>query len=304
MATRSTRTRTIQRLPLLAGIVALTAIALTGCATGIDDVANPRAGLDSASAADLVSVATVTPAVGELAGSTEVTIEGEGFEQGGAVTSVAFGTEQATSVTVVDDDTLTVVAPAAFNFAVGAVPITVELDDGSQLTVDDAYTYEVQTPVDAQMQYAFTYWQDYNFAEWGEFPDNDCGNFVNQSMIARGWEQNADWYSDYATTGDYSYSWIRGNQMNDYYASRPDTTRYELTDRAQLKIGDVVMLDWDPQNDNGVDHTQMISKITTNADGSISIAMVGHTLDSTYRDLDTAITVEKPGGTAHFYSIA
>ncbi len=296
---------------LFAGIVAIAALTLSGCAadasSSAGDVPASRevpAG-DSASAADIVSVSAVSPASGALAGGTAVTIAGAGFEGASSVASVTFGTEAVASFEVVDDATITAVTPASFNFVVGAVPVTVTLADGSQqASAANAYAYEILTPVDSQMSYAFAHWQDYNLEEWGEFPDNDCGNFVNQTMLQRGWEQNADWYSDYATTGDYSFSWIRGNPMDEYYNSRDDTTRYEFTDRSQLKIGDVVMLDWDPQNDNGVDHTQMISKVTHNADGTISIAMVGHTLDSTYRDLDTAVTVEKPGGTAHFYSIA
>ncbi|MFG6402654.1 MULTISPECIES: hypothetical protein [unclassified Microbacterium] len=47
------------------------------------------------------------------------------------------------------------------------------------------------------------------------------------------------------------------------------------------------MVDWDPQNNNGVDHTMIVSNV-----------------DAQYRDLDTAITVENPGGTAHVWSIA
>lgn len=295
---------------LFAGIVAVAALALSGCAAGSStsaDAGAPRdvPSGDSAAAAEIVSVGVVSPASGALSGGTAVTIAGAGFDSESPVSTVTFGTEPATSFEVVDDATIAAVTPASVNFVVGTVPVTVALADGSQQTsAANAYGYEILTPVDSQMSYAFTYWDDYNLDEWGEFPDNDCGNFVNQSMLARGWTQNADWYSDYATTGDYSYSWIRGNPMDEYYASRDDTTRYEFTDRSQLAIGDVVMIDWDPQNDNGVDHTQMISKITHNPDGSISIAMVGHTLDSTYRDLDTAVTVEKPGGTAHFYSIA
>ena len=300
MPLRSSRSTT-----LFAGMAAVAGLTLTGCATGASTgSAGSAAEVDSAAAATQVSVAAVEPSVGALAGGTTVTISGEGFEGETAVTSVAFGSEPAQAFSVESDGTITAVTPASLDFVQGAVDVSIVLEDGTQDDAGAAYTYEVQTPVDAQMAYAFKHWQDYNLAEWGVFEDNDCGNFVNQAMLARGWEQNADWYSDYATTGDYSFSWIRGNPMDDYYASRPDTTRYEFTDRSQLKIGDVVMLDWDPQNDNGVDHTQIISKVTTNADGSISIAMVGHTLDSTYRDLDNAVTVEKPGGTAHFYSIA
>jgi hypothetical protein len=294
------------RIPSLFAGLAVAALALTGCAAGAAGSPGSASRSEVLALSENGGVASVTPATGALSGDTEVTIEV--VRQGGdsEVTSVAFGTEPAASFSTDggDDGTITAVTPPALDFAVGAVPVTVTLDDGTELGADAAFAYEVQTPVDAQMQYAFTHWNDYNLDEWGEFPDNDCGNFVNQSMLQRGWTQSPEWYSDYVATGDYSYSWIRGNEMDAYYASRPDTTRYEFADRGALKIGDVVMFDWDPQNDNGVDHTMMISKVTENADGTISIGMVGHTLDAPYRDLDNAVTVEKPGGTAHFWSIA
>ncbi|MDO9397180.1 MAG: amidase domain-containing protein [Herbiconiux sp.] len=296
------RTRTA---PLFAGIVAVAALALTGCAGGASGAASIGSAENKAAADQVVSVESFAPTNGALSGGTTVTVEGSGFaDDENAVASVSFGDTPAASYEVEGDGSLTAVTDASYNFAAQAVPVTVTLADGSTVSTTQGFSYEVQTPVDAQMAYAFAHWQDYNLAEWGEFPDNDCGNFVNQAMLQRGWEQNADWYSDYATTGDYSYSWIRGNQMDAYYASRPDTTRYDFDDRSQLKIGDVVMFDWDPQNDNGVDHTMIISKVSVGTDGGIDIAMVGHTLDATYRDLDNAVTVEKPGGTAHFWSIA
>ncbi|MFB2598739.1 amidase domain-containing protein [Herbiconiux sp. P17] len=283
---------------------ALLLATLAGC-TGADSDSGSDAAAslsqDSAEAEESVSVAALEPATGSLGGGTEVTISGDGFAE---VASVSFGDTPAPSFAVVDESSLTAVSPTSVDFAVTAVPITVALDDGTEVTSDATFGYEIQTPVDSQMNYAFTYWKDYNLAEWGQFPDNDCGNFVNQAMLARGWTQSADWFSEYATTGDYSLSWIRGNEMDAYYDSRPDTTRLELTQRDQLKIGDVVMFDWDPQNDNGVDHTMMVSQVVPNLDGSIAVKLVGHTLDAQYRDLDTAITIEKPGGTAHFWSIA
>ncbi|SDY67778.1 amidase domain-containing protein [Herbiconiux ginsengi] len=284
--------------------VTLLAATLAGCTgAGSSGAADAAVSLsrDSAEAGERVSVAALEPATGSLGGGTEVAVSGAGFTD---VVSVAFGDSPATSFAVVDDTGLTAVSPASVDYAVTAVPVIVTLDDGSQVTSDVAFGYEIQTPVDSQMNYAFTYWKDYNMAEWGQFPDNDCGNFVNQSMLARGWTQSDDWFSEYTTTGDYSLSWIRGNEMDAYYASRPDTTRLELTQRDQVKVGDVVMFDWDPQNDNGVDHTMMVSQVVPNLDGSVAIKLVGHTVDAQYRDLDTAITVENPGGTAHFWSIA
>ncbi|MFB2554212.1 amidase domain-containing protein [Herbiconiux liangxiaofengii] len=302
MPPRSTRPFT-----LLIGALAVCTLALTGCvASGStsESAVSADGAAQAAAATERVSVEAVSPATGSLTGGAEVTVTGAGFDGDSVVTAVQFGTEAAPSFAVVDDGSLTAVTPASVDYAVASVPVTVTLDDGSVVTLENGFGYEIQTPVDSQMNYAFTYWKDYNLAEWGQFPDNDCGNFVNQAMLARGWTQSDDWFSEYATTGDYSYSWIRGNEMDAYYASRPDTTRLELTQRDQVKVGDVAMFDWDPQNDNGVDHTMIVSKVTKNLDGTTSIKLVGHTVDAQYRDLDTAITVENPGGTAHFWSIA
>ncbi|WP_382309279.1 amidase domain-containing protein [Herbiconiux sp. UC225_62] len=286
---------------LATAVLAATLAGCTGAPSGGGPDAAASLAQDAAGADERVSVASLEPATGSLGGGTEVTVSGAGFTD---VASVSFGDSPATSFTAVDESSLTAVTPPSVDFAVASVPVTVTLDDGSEVTADAAFAYEIQTPVDSQMNYAFTYWKDYNMEEWGQFPDNDCGNFVNQSMLARGWTQSDDWFSEYTTTGDYSLSWIRGNEMDAYYASRPDTTRLELTQRDQVKVGDVVMFDWDPQNDNGVDHTMMVSQVVPNLDGSVAIKLVGHTVDAQYRDLDTAITVENPGGTAHFWSIA
>ncbi len=72
-------------------------------------------------------------------------------------------------------------------------------------------------------------------------------------------------------------------------------------ERSQVKVGDLVVFDW---NDNDfLDHIQVVSAVTT-VDGVTSIKMVGHNLDTNYRDLDETITVDHPGATGHFWSIA
>jgi hypothetical protein len=278
-------------------------VALAGCTAGGSGAGSSPspAGEQAAAADEMVTVTGLSPSTGSLSGGDTVTVTGKGFDK---AASVSFGSVPATSFAVVSDTQLTAVAPTSTDYAVASVPLTVTESDGSTTTSKQSYAYAVVTPVDSEMNYAFTYWQNYNTAQWGVFSDNDCGNFVNQALVARGWVQNPDWYSDYATTGDYSLSWIRGNEMDAYMASRPDTT--ELTDaqRNLVKVGDVAMFDWDPQNDNGVDHTMIVSKVIDNPDGTISIKLVGHTVDAQYRDLDTAITVDNPGGTVHFWSIS
>ncbi|UFS58583.1 amidase domain-containing protein [Subtercola endophyticus] len=274
-------------------------MALAGCAA-----------LSAQGETKALSTPTMTPtpqvtaasvAVGSLCGGTTVSLTGQVLTD---VVSVAVGANPATSVTVVDDNTVSFVTPAAVDYQPANAAITLTKADGSVVDSTKQFSYEAVTPVDKQLQYAFTYWQNYNLADWGIFSDNDCGNFVNQTLVARGWAQNDDWYSDYVSDGDYSLSWIRGTEMDDYLASRSDTTRLELADRAALTVGDVVMFDWDPQNDNGPDHTMVVSRLDTNVDGTIAVKLVGHTVDAQFRDLDTAITVDNPGGTAHFYHLA
>jgi hypothetical protein len=274
---------------------------LAGCAALSASGQESRAGTPTPTLSPGPVVTAASIAIGSLCGGTAVRMTGSAL---GAVVGVAVGANPAASVTVIDDNTVSFVTPAAVDYQPANAPITLTQADGTIIDPAKQFSYEAVTPVDKQLQYAFTYWQNYNLADWGIFSDNDCGNFVNQTLVARGWAQNDDWYSDYVKDGDYSLSWIRGTEMDDYLASRPNTTRLELADRASLKVGDVAMFDWDPQNNNGPDHTMVVSAVVPNADGSTSIKLVGHTIDAQYRDLDQAITVDNPGGTAHFYSIA
>ncbi|SKA80476.1 IPT/TIG domain-containing protein [Agreia bicolorata] len=288
----ATRTRTTRSVVASLFVAAL---ALTGCSAAEE---TQTEGAEQPKKIDATRIDTISPASGSLLGGETITFTGQGLDH---VSSVVFGGVAATSVTVVADSQIQVVAPAALDYAAGAVSVTASSDEGEVIASAADYDYQVVTPVDAQMQYAFAHWQDYNEV-WGVFPDNDCGNFVNQTLIARGWEQTDDWYSEWATTGDFSDSWARGPAMDAWFASQTDrATRLSLDQRDQVKVGDVVMFDWDPANENGVDHTMLVSKVDA-ATGAIS--MVGHTIDAQYRDLDQAITIENPGATAWFYSIA
>ncbi|PPF61812.1 hypothetical protein C5E11_13080 [Clavibacter michiganensis] len=274
----------------------MAAFALTGCAA-VEEAHTEGSGQSKKT--DATRIDTISPASGSLLGGETITFTGEGLDD---VSSVVFGGVAATSVTAVAHNQLQVVAPAALDYAVGAVSVTAASEEGEVIASAANYDYQVVTPVDAQMQYAFAHWQDYNDEVWGTFPDNDCGNFVNQTLIARGWAQTDEWYSEWNTTGDFSDSWARGPAMDAFFASQTDrATRLSLEQRDQAKVGDVVMFDWDPANENGVDHTMLVSKVDA-ATGAIS--MVGHTIDAQYRDLDQAITIENPGATAWFYSIA
>jgi hypothetical protein len=87
----------------------------------------------------LATLVSLTPDSGTETGGTTVTITGTHFTNTSAVT---FGGVAGTSVTVVNDTTLTVVTPA---HAVGAVDVVVTTPQGSG-TLADGYTYIAATP--------------------------------------------------------------------------------------------------------------------------------------------------------------
>jgi hypothetical protein len=81
------------------------------------------------------SVISVTPSTGSINGGQAVTIRGTGFT---AATGVEFGGIAATSVVIVDDETITAVTPAHLS---GLVDVEVL----SVATGSDLYTYAVET---------------------------------------------------------------------------------------------------------------------------------------------------------------
>lgn len=83
---------------------------------------------------DAPSDFVLEPTGGAAAGGTAVTIVGQNFE---GTTGVTFGGTAATSVVVVDDETITCVAPA---HAAGAVDVAVTNATGTK-TETAAYTY-------------------------------------------------------------------------------------------------------------------------------------------------------------------
>jgi hypothetical protein len=88
-----------------------------------------------------VSVTSVTPAKGPVAGGTTVQIKGSGFAAGATVT---FGTTPATVVSVVAN-TITVTAPKVTT--AGAVDVTVAV--GAQTaTLNNAFTYKATGTAD------------------------------------------------------------------------------------------------------------------------------------------------------------
>ncbi|MCD2443579.1 amidase domain-containing protein [Agromyces sp. SYSU K20354] len=175
-------------------------------------------------------------------------------------------------------------------------PMPTAAPEPTAVAVEPALTPQVQ----AQIDYALKYWKDYN-PEYGVLGITDCVNFASQTLIARGWEQDDEWYNDPVDVYKASDTWRSSTAMRDWLATRPDlATPLDDTQRDEVEVGDIAQFDWDNSGDR--DHTGIVTKIERTAAGT-KIYFAGHTLDSDYRDVDTAITVDHPGGTAYYWSL-
>lgn len=183
-----------------------------------------------------------------------------------------------------------------------AAPVATEGATGAGSSA--ASTGAALTPaVAAQIAYVEANWQATSNEEFGFLTASDCVNFASQSLLERGWVTDDEWW--YAEGGDpYSHSsaWISSTAFRDYLAAHPEKAT-ALTDdqRDQVKVGDIVQFDWDQSGDR--DHTGIVTAVTTESDGSISIAYAGHTDPTWDYDVDEAITVKHPGGVAYYWSI-
>jgi hypothetical protein len=167
----------------------------------------------------------------------------------------------------------------------------------------DFDTASLSPAVAAQLEYVRAHWDDTESDEFGYLDENDCVNFASQSLLARGWETDDEWWYD--ESGDpYSSSdaWRSSTAFMEYLEEHPEWAT-ALTDdqRDQVKPGDIVQFDWDDSGDR--DHTGIVTSVVTEEDGSITIHYAGHT-DATWdRTVDQAITELHPGGVAYYWSI-
>ncbi len=298
--TSPARSRRLRRTLALTAVAASAALAFTACAGEPSPVTKAVAQAAAPTPKSSV-VSSIQPAAGSVSGGT-ITLEGTNLQKVGAVQIGG----QAATVAQATADKVVVNVPAAANFQAGSVPVTVTDKSGKPVTTStDTYDYQVQTPVDKQLAYALTYWKNYNTAQFGDLNSvgGDCANFVSQSLLARGWQMNDDWYNRNAAAS-WSPAWGYVPAMDNYFsenAAQLGLTEYSFDQRDKIKVGDIVMFDW---NDNdSLDHVQIVSAVQ-NVNGQIKIKMVGHNEDSDYRDLDEAITVDHPGGIGHFWSLS
>lgn len=291
----------------LFAVTGVLALALTGCAQAAPSVEGTPAPAASSAAPGAAALAAVSPAEGGLVGGERVTLTGEHLD---AVTSVLFGEEAGTDLRVEGDGSLSVIVPAKHGFQPGAVAVTALTAEGTAVAGGANFDYRAVAPVDHQMQYLFTHWNNYNTSVWGNMNPSggDCTNFTSQGLIARGWAQSPQWNSPGVNAPASTESWRFTPSMDQWLASDASrgAKRLELDQRDQLKIGDIGMFLWTGQG--RPDHVMTVSSVKV-VDGQTKVAFVSHNLDGDYRDLDELIAEKNAANTggaqmkAWFYSI-
>jgi hypothetical protein len=179
----------------------------------------------------------------------------------------------------------------------------VERAPGAVTSEGDVVTAGLSTAVSAQLEYVREHWDATDSDEFGFLPENDCMNFTSQSLLARGWATDDEWwYSEDGDEWSHPTAWVSSTSFMEYLEEHPERAT-ALTDdqRDRVKVGDVVQFDWDDSGDR--DHTGVVTSVTTELDGSITILYAGHT-DATWdRSVDWAINELHPGGVAYYWSI-
>lgn len=261
----------------------------------------PQAKLAVASLGDSQTIAvasTIAPAQGGLVGGETVTITGTGLE---VVTAVEFNGSTAQMLAQSSTE-ISVTAPHTISYTAGDVPVTLATPSGE---ADGAlvYRYATLSAVDRQLEYAFAHWNNYNVAAYGDFNawGGDCINFVSQTLVARGWVPTEDWFNN--AQEEWGSAFVHVPSFDEWLSSHPEygAVRLGIADRDQAKIGDVVMFDW--EGDGSLDHAQVVSDVAV-VNGETRISMVGHNIDTNYRDLDYAVSQQGgPHSQVYIWSI-
>lgn len=263
-----------------------------------------------------------SPASGGVAESTEVTFTGKRLDR---VTEVRFGDAAATISGLDRRGRLHVEAPTAVNLAYQATKVPVTLWADGEPSFAGWYSYVVESGVDKQLNYALTYWREYNGDHYMDFgpTGGDCMNFVSQTLAARGMPEDPlevgpvdGWYNTYGPGDNVdnwktwtTAPWISVSNFDRYITTKQaelNLTMYDLLDlgfdRSKLRLGDVVLFEWvvseptpkpdevdqelwDLINWDG-DHAMIVSDLIPNSDGTIQVKLAGHTTDQDFLDLD------------------
>ncbi|HEY8320060.1 MAG TPA: amidase domain-containing protein [Amnibacterium sp.] len=288
--------RSFRRVRDAALLGAVLAVGLTGCSLadgGSAPVESAPVGGDTA-APDSAVVHTASPATGTVRGGSKVVLTGSGLA-GVRRVKLAGTTVPAGGA----GDRVTFTTPSAVAFAPATDTVALQSASGSTVA-STSFTYRAVDGTDRQLAYVLKYWEHYNPA-YEALPDDDCVDFTSQSLLQRGWKQQGDWVHA-ADILDAGPAWRSSTAFMSFMEDHPELGT-PLTDqqRSKVKVGDVVQFDWDRTGDR--DHTGVVTRVVKSSDGHIEIDFAGHTNDSDYRSVDTAVTKDHPGGVAYYWSL-
>ena len=157
--------------------------------------------------------------------------------------------------------------------------------------------------IDRQLAYAMKHWDDTSSKKYGNLGGTDCVNFTSQTLLARGWTMDADWwYSKSNGSLDYASPWISSTAFMRYLQGRPDLAT-ALTDnqRSKVRVGDIAQFDYDNSGDR--DHTGVVSRVT-NSGGHISIDLVQHSKGDDFRSVDGMLKSHEAGAKVHYWHLS
>jgi hypothetical protein len=235
---------------------------------------------------------------GQTSATRTLTMTGANLDN---VAAVYIGAVAASDLVVVSPAKITFRVGTAFNFQPMKYKVTLAaLSTGERVPTPLTYQYVLQTKRDRQMDYAFDHWNDRSSKTYFYASGTNCANFTNQVLRARGWKPTSNWHN-YGWT-DYTSSWVSSTALMKYFKARPQLAA-PLTDkqRNQVRVGDVVQFDWDGSGDR--DHTAVVSKVSTDVYGHVSVYYVGHTSHTTYSSVDSSINPQHPKARVYYWHL-
>ena len=176
------------------------------------------------------------------------------------------------------------------------------MDNGKivALHVGKKYKKYSGTPVQKQMKYIADYW--YTTGPTGKFsyiPNENCANFVSQTLYARGWKMTKNWYNK---AGKHSPAWTSSTALGKYLKQKGAV---KLTDskknRKRVSVGDIMQFDW--EHDGKVNHSAVVTRVIKKKNGEVKIFVAESADPYQYRSLNQMITTVHPGGAAWFWKL-
>ncbi|MDM4763699.1 amidase domain-containing protein [Galbitalea sp. SE-J8] len=156
------------------------------------------------------------------------------------------------------------------------------------------------TPVEKQLKYIADYWHTTGPADrFGYIPNENCANFVSQTLVARGWRMTKNWYY---RGGRHSPSFTSSTELGQYLRLKGAVKLTDSTkNRKRVRVGDIVQFDW--ERDGKTNHSAVITRIVKKKHGVIKIFVAESADPYQYRSMNQMIHRVHPGGKAWFWRL-